>query len=327
MVTEGPRAGGSGTRLGDLSEEALLSRIVGAFAPHPWLLVGPGDDAAVLATGPSTVVTTDSMTRGRDWLDHWSDAGDVAVKLLAQNLSDLAAMGARPRSLVVSLLADPNTPAAWAVDFSAALGQAAEAADVAVAGGDLSSAGGGVVVVSMTAMGDLEGRSPVLRSGARAGDVVALAGSLGWSAAGLWLLQQGEQGLTDEARAMVDHHRRPTARVAAGTAAAQAGATAMIDLSDGLLRDATRLARASAVALDLDPSALAERAARLESCIGEQGSECVLSGGEEYSLLATFPAGADLPAGFRELGRVVQGEGVSIGGEPQEPRGWDHFGG
>ncbi len=232
--------------LADVSEATLLARIFPFFPAGPAVPIGPGDDAAVLATGAATVATTDSMVRGRDWLDAWSTAGDVAAKLLTQNLADVAAMGAEPTAVLVSLMADPQTPAAWAVEFARALGEQASAAGVVVAGGDLSSAPEGVLMVSLTALGDLGGREPVLRSGARAGDVVAVCGTLGRSAAGLALLEAGTDPLEagsrrrpgDGARqACLSHHLRPTAPLAAGPQAALAGATAMIDLSDGLLRD------------------------------------------------------------------------------------------
>lgn len=318
--------------LAQVGEEGLLRRIIPAYPVGAVTVVGPGDDAAVLRTGGATVVTTDSMTRGRDWLDEWSTAGDVAVKLLTQNLADVAAMGARPTAVVVSLLADPATPAQWAVDFATSLGEAATAAGVVVAGGDLSSAAPGTVVVSMTALGDLDGRAPVLRTGARAGDTVALAGSLGRSGAGLWLLRH-EIGRRARDEGVLAHHRRPTTPLAAGVFAADAGAHAMIDISDGLLRDADRVARASGVRLDLDGALLAPHVEALAALIGQdEALECVLTGGEEHSLLAVFATDSPLPAPFVPLGRVSAADGsspagVTLDGIPQQARGWDHFGG
>ena len=221
--------------------------------------MGPGDDAAVLAPGAATVATTDSMVRGRDWLDEWSTAADVATKVLTQNLADVAAMGAVPTAVLVSLMADPHTPVDWAVDFARQLGDDAAAAGVAVVGGDLSSAPPGVLAVSVTALGDLEGRAPVLRSGARSGDTVAVRGTLGRSAAGLVLLEEGAGPATDPDGIRTEclaHHLRPHAPVRAGKEAAEAGATSMIDLSDGLLRDGHRVASARVVGLALWPSGL-----------------------------------------------------------------------
>lgn len=321
--------------LADVSEGALLGRIFPFFPGGAAVPVGPGDDAAVLATGAATVATTDSMVRGRDWLDTWSTPGDVAAKLLTQNLADVAAMGAEPTAVLVSLVADPRTPAAWAVEFARALGERATAAGVVVAGGDLSSAPDGVLMVSLTALGDLGGRPPVLRSGARVGDIVAVCRSLGRSAAGLALLEGGADprearaeagsGSAAARAACLLHHLRPTAPIEAGPLAADAGATAMIDLSDGLLRDGARVAAASGVGLALESALLEEDRDLLAQVVGSQASECVLAGGEEHSLLATFPG--DLPAGWRRLGLVVEGAGVTLDGQAQTVRGWDHFGG
>ena len=320
--------------LADVSEATLLARIFPFFPAGPAVPIGPGDDAAVLATGAATVATTDSMVRTRDWLDGWSTAGDVAAKLLTQNLADVAAMGAEPTAVLVSLMADPQTPAAWAVEFARALGEQASAAGVVVAGGDLSSAPEGVLMVSLTALGDLGVREPVLRSGARAGDVVAVCGTLGRSAAGLALLEAGTDPLqagadtdlaSEERQACLRHHLRPTAPLAAGPQAALAGATAMIDLSDGLLRDGSRIASASGVRLALESALLGEDLELLTRAVGDLALECVLAGGEEHSLLATFPGA--VPEGWRRLGQVVAGAGVTLDGEPQTARGWDHFGG
>jgi thiamine-monophosphate kinase len=319
MVTAAPT-------LADVSESELLRQIFPFFAASPSLVVGPGDDAAVLRTGPSTVATTDSMVRGRDWLDEWSTAADVATKLLTQNLADLAAMGASPTAILISLVAEPTTPLDWAVDFARTLGAEAATLGVAVAGGDLSSAPAGVLMVSITALGDLEGRPAVLRSGARPGHVLAVCGPLGRSAAGLAMLEGGADPRTQPPGIRtwcVEHHLRPHAPLPEGPRAADAGATAMIDLSDGLLRDGHRIADASGVRLALHEEGLAPFVSSLREAVGDQALECVLSGGEEHSLLATFPG--QPPQGWSVIGTVEAGKGVTVDGEPQEPRGWDHF--
>jgi thiamine-monophosphate kinase len=321
----------SGRTLAQLSEGELLAQILPFFGGGATVTVGPGDDAAVLATGAGTVATTDSMVRGRDWLDEWSTAADVAVKLLTQNLADVAAMGARPTAVLVSLMADPQTPADWLVEFARSLGHHATSShpdSVAVVGGDLSSAPRGVLAVSMTALGDLGDRRPVLRSGARPGDTLAVCGTLGRSAAGLVLLKEGADpnGQPRGIRTWcVEHHLRPLAPVAEGARAAEAGATAMIDLSDGLLRDGHRVATASGVRLAVDSSRLEPFVHSLAGAVGDVALECVLAGGEEHSLLATFPG--EPPAGWQPIGTVRAGEGLTLDGVPQQPRGWDHFAG
>lgn len=311
--------------LAEVSEEEVLATILPLLPRRAQDPVGPGDDAAVLATAGRLIATTDTMVRGRDWLDEWSSPAEVAGKCLTQNLADVAAMGGRPTSVLVTIVADPATPMWWVGEFAQALGREAAAAGVGVAGGDLSSAPVGTLVVSVVAFGELDGVEPVLRSGARAGDIVAVAGSLGRSAAGLLLLRSG---LVETGSPLVAAHRHPVAPIAQGPVAARAGASAMIDISDGLLRDGDRVGRASSVLLDLSADSLAWYAAELESEVSaDDALECVLTGGEEHSLLACFPADATLPDGWRVVGMVRPGLGVALDGVAVAPAGWDHFGG
>lgn len=312
--------------LGQIGEDGLLSVIFPLLSSGPGVLLGPGDDAALLSTpGGSVLVTTDAMVRGRDWLDEWSSGADVGAKTVAQNIADIAAMGGVPQGLLVTLIADPATSVAWVKDFTTGLAQAAREAGVAVLGGDLSSAAQGVLVVSVTALGTCEGREPVCRSGARVGDVLAVCGSLGHSAAGLLLLQRGEGELAPE---LVTQHRRPRTPHRQGPAAALAGATAMLDISDGLGRDAGRIARASDVMIELDDALLGGDVLQLATVLdADDAWRCVIEGGEEHSLLACFPSGDALPEGWRRIGEVAAGSGVLLGGIPVVGGGWDHFGG
>ena len=332
-------------RLQDLSEEELLARLFPLFADTTGpaeVLVGPGDDAALLAAPSGAVVlTTDSMVRDQDWRDDWSAPEEVGRKVVAQNVSDIAAMGAVPTGLLVALAADPTTEVEWAVTLAEGISAAAAEMGAPVLGGDLSAAGAGTVLIGVTAFGDLQGRAPVRRDGARVGDVVAVRGRLGRSGGGLQLLLDG-RGRThldeplddaDELTRAVDelslvHRRTEHVPWRAGAEAAMAGATAMIDLSDGLVRDLGRVARASGVRVDLDDAALTGAAAgALTTALGPEGARLqVLSGGEEHSLLATFPADA-VPEGWRVIGACVEGEGVVVDGEQPTVTGWDHFAG
>ena len=316
----------AGPTLGELGEDGLLATIFPLLPGGPGVLIGPGDDTALLSTPHGSVLaTTDAMVRGRDWLDEWSTGADVGAKAVAQNLADIAAMGGVPSGLLVTLIADPRTSLAWVRDFTLGLARAAGAAGVPVVGGDLSSAPQGVLVVSVTALGDCEGRPPVLRSGAHAGDVLAVCGSLGHAAAGLLLLQRGE---TSRAPELVDYHRRPRPPYEQGPVAAGAGASAMLDISDGLGRDTGRMAQASGVGIELDDLLLADDVAQLVDAVGADDAwRSVVEGGEEHSLLASFPEAAGLPDGWRQVGRVVAGSGVRLRGESVIGRGWDHFGG
>ena len=280
-----------GTPLSSLAEEGLLARILPLFPSGDVVVVGPGDDAAVLRTGSRVVATTDTVVLGRDWVDAWSSGADIGHKVVVQNLADVAAMGGRATGVLLTLVAGPELAVEWMLDHAEGVAQACAEAGVAVLGGDLSSAPAGIVVVSVTALGAIEGE-PVLRSGARPGDQLAVCGTLGLAAAGLVLLAEGRQ---DAHPIAVARQRRPESPLRAGPEAARAGATAMLDISDGLLRDGGRIAGASGVVVDVESPRSARDVEGLVPALGaEAARECVLTGGEEHSLLATFPPG-DLP--------------------------------
>lgn len=344
--------------VGECGEAELLRRILARVPAARAGVLGAGDDAAVLAAGDGRVViTTDLMVEGPDFRSAWSSARDLARKACASNLADVAAMGADPTAITVALALPGETSVTWveelAEGFAEALGEMAP--DCGVIGGDLSTSG--QLVIAITAFGDLRGGEPVRRSGARAGDVLALSGPAGRSGAGLSLLYSLARDARGEALAegiaalrsrgdavafVVDWHLAPTIDASLGLAAREAGATAMMDVSDGLLLDATRLARASGVRLDIDTSAFgsdieavdaALRAAMPELDESERRAravELVVVGGEDHGLLATFPAGAKLPDGFRAIGQVHPpadgaASAVLVDGETREARGWDPY--
>lgn len=331
-VVEGGKTDPAQFSLADLDEEQILQEVLSPQPSGTQMLVGPGDDTALLAVPSGRVlVTTDAMVLGRDWLDEWSSAADVGAKCVAQNLADIAAMGGVTTGVVVTLAAAVTTPVAWAREMSRAIAQACAEHGVAVLGGDLSSAPDGVRMVSITAMGEIQNDSdiggaaagPVLRSGARVGDVVAVSDALGRSGAGLLLLQRDSAADGTEVR----YHLHPRPDYTQGPAARLAGATSMLDISDGLVRDAGRIAMASGVALNLDSEALAADVETLRAAVGDAAQDCVLNGGEEHTLLATFPASAALPVGWRWIGHVSDGSGVKLNGKLLTAGGWDHFAG
>jgi thiamine-monophosphate kinase len=311
--------------LGTVGESAALARIFPRLPAARAQLLGPGDDAAVLAAPDGRfVVTTDMMIHGPDFRLAWSSAHDLGWKAAASNLSDVAAMGAVPTGLVVAIAAPASTDVTFLEGFADGLrdGCAAMAPGCGVVGGDLSVSA--TLTIAVTAFGDLEGRPPVVRSGARVGDVVVVSGALGEAAAGLRLLfaeavVAGEPDARAAAalraeRPEVVAQLAPTPPIADGRLAAVAGATAMIDLSDGLALDARRVATASGVAIDLSLAAI--------------GSREALDGGEDHSLLATFAPSASLPGGFRPVGRVVAGAGLLVDGRPYDALGgWDPYAG
>lgn len=332
-----PPTGGEGPRtLGELGEAGILRDIFATLTTTDAVLVGPGDDTALLATGGPVLATTDTMVRGRDWLDEWSSARDVGAKVVVQNLVDLAAMGGVGTGLLVTLIAPGSLSAQWARELTAGIAEVSAATGVPVIGGDLSSSDG-AVAVSVTALGEVPGGEPVLRSGAAPGQQVAVSGSLGRSAAGLEVLRRGDVGWwppaehADAAAGWVAYHCRPDPDLGQGPLAAAAGATAMLDVSDGLVRDSGRIASASGVRIDLDEEAIARLAAPFTPVLGgRMARECVLTGGEEHSLLAAFPAGR-VPEGWTVVGATTAagsaGPGVWWLGERTTAGGWDHFGG
>jgi thiamine-monophosphate kinase len=309
--------------VGDLGEFGLIARSVGRLPAGRRTLLGPGDDAAVVATPDGRVVaTTDLLVEGRHFRRDWSSGYDVGRKAAAQNLADVAAMGAVPTALLVGLGCPPDLPLDWTDQLAAGLADECGPLGVGVAGGDTVRAD--PIVIAITALGDLEGRAAVPRSGARPGDVVAVAGRLGWSAAGLELLGRGVAG-PDEILAA---HRRPTPPYDEGPAASLLGATAMIDVSDGLLADLGHVARASGVGITLDRPAFEVPAPlRVAADLVEVDPyDWILTGGEDHALAATFPAGTPLPSTWRPVGNVVAGQGVFVDGKRFAREGFDHFG-
>ncbi|NDR53977.1 thiamine-monophosphate kinase [Actinomyces sp. 565] len=381
----GSAATGSAPTVADLGEEELLSAISPLLPHAARVLVPSGDDSAVIpAPDGRYCVSTDVLVQGEHFRTDWSTARDVGARSAAQNLADIAAMGARPTALVVSLVLPRTTPVRWVQDLARGFADACVGTGAGVVGGDLST--GDRLVIAVTVHGDLEGRRPVLRSGAQPGDLVVHCGTLGRSAAGLALLQAGlddrdggwadvvaarsdapgdtgagadakaeygasvktRDGAAEAAAYCLRIYRAPFPPLAAGPALADAGATAMLDVSDGLLRDADRIARASGVVLDIaDPEdgpgtgpahdlAVLEPVARL---LREDAADArdlarawVLTGGEDHGLLATLPPSAvdRMPGGGRVIGIVralSDGEsaGARIGGRVPGRLGWDHF--
>ncbi|MCC7128316.1 MAG: thiamine-phosphate kinase [Microbacteriaceae bacterium] len=308
--------------LADLGEGAVLERIFPRLPISNLALLGPGDDAAILkAEDGRFVVTTDLMVCGPDFRTQWSTPFDLGWKAAASNLADVAAMGAVPTALVVAVAVPPDTAVSVLEGLADGLDAACRslAPGCGVVGGDLSASD--TFTIAVTAFGDLEGRAPVLRSGARVGQAVAVSGVLGEAARALRLLfseavdgagepdREKASGLRDRTRAQL----APKPPIQDGALAAIAGATAMLDLSDGLAKDAARVAKASGVAINFHGSALGEDV------------RLALAGGEDHSLLATFNEGTILPGGFRKVGEVIEGSGIFLDGEPYSEAGWDPY--
>jgi thiamine-monophosphate kinase len=325
--------------IGDLGEWRLIAALGARMPPGPDVVIGIGDDAAVIAAPDGQLVAAvDMLIEGRHFLITWSSARDVGIKAAARSLADIAAMGARPTALLVSLAAPGSLPASWALELAEGLAAEASRAGASVVGGDTASADS--VMLSVTALGALPGR-PVTRSGARPGDVVAVAGHLGWSAAGYAVLAAGAApsssapGSAPRAAGgpgfdeLIAAHLRPSPRYEAGPGAARLGATAMIDTSDGLLADLGHIADASGVVIDVDPAALDLRDPLIAAAAATGGDALAwaLTGGEDHALAATFPPSAELPDEWRVIGTVRAGDPqVLVDGAPHTGTpGWQHF--
>lgn len=310
--------------LHEVGEFGLIDRVTAGRRQPPSTVLGPGDDAAVVTAPDGRVVaTTDVLVEGVHFRLDWSDPEHVGRKAAAANLADVAAMGAVPTALLVALTCPPDTPVALLTGLADGLWAEASAAGAGLVGGDVASSP--TLTLAVTALGSLEGREPVTRGGARPGDVLALAGRVGWAAAGLAVLQRGFRS----PGSLVGAHRAPQPPYPAGPAAARAGATAMIDVSDGLLADLGHLATASHVAIDVRTRAL-DVPLRMREVAGALGADplsWLLTGGEDHALAATFPPGTTLPPGWAAIGEARAGEpGVTVDGAAYEgPAGWDHF--
>lgn len=325
-----------------LSESALLERILprlaGGSSSCPGVHLGPGDDAALVAVPDGRVlISIDTQVQDMDFRLQWANGYrttgfDVGWKAAAQNLSDINAMGGRPTSLVVSLTLPGSTETAWVEELAEGLSAAVRelgASTCVVVGGDLGR--GTEISVTAAVTGSLDGRAPVVRSGAQPGDVVVHAGVLGRAAAGLALLESDHEygSLQAQLRALVEAQCRPRPPLQSGPAAAEAGATAMMDVSDGLVRDALRLASASSVRIDFDPAVLQRLADPLGAAahlLGRDPLEWVLGGGEDHGLLATVNPNVMPLAGFTAVGSVEAGLAeVTVGSQSPANVGWDHF--
>ncbi|MFM7014265.1 MAG: thiamine-phosphate kinase, partial [Actinomycetota bacterium] len=283
--------------------------------------------AAMLQSGGRYLVSTDTLIENHDFKTSWSTGFDIGFKSAASNLADIAAMGAIPSGMVVALVVPKTTEISWLEEFAKGLQSAIDslAPEASVVGGDLAA--GSEIVVSVTVFGELDGTEAVLRSGAKVGDVLAVSGSLGRAACGLALLQSGNSDFIRSYDDWVVSHLRPTPNLEAGVLAAKAGATAMLDVSDSLLLDSERIAKASSVAIDIHSLQLKGFEATLDlpaQALGVNPAIWVLEGGEDHALLATFPKGSKIPRSFKPIGEVVSGEGkLLLDGEPIQATGWD----
>lgn len=300
----------------------MVRRIIAGVGPTQDTPVGPGDDAAVVtAADGRVVISTDLLVENRHFRRDWSTANDIGHKAAARNFADIVAMGAVPTALVVGLAIPGSLDAEWVDGLVAGMREECGEVGASIVGGDVTAAD--VVMLGVTALGDLHGNTPVRLGGARAGDVVAVAGRLGWAAAGFAVLGRGFRSPVS----VVSAHRRPEPPYAEGPHAIELGATSMTDVSDGLVADLGHVAEASGVRIDLHAAALDMPAKLREvgAALNVDPLVWVLTGGDDYALAATFPAGTQLPDTWRVIGQVSEGEGVRVDGRRWPIGGHEHF--
>lgn len=329
-----------------MRERDVLRLVTERFgSPPAGVLLGPGDDAAVLDDG--TVITTDTVVDGVHVDRRWSSLSDAGWKAVHAAVSDVPAMGARPTAAVVAA----QLPTEFTSEEIAALldgiAVGAEAADVPIVGGDITTSP--TLAITVTVIGQLVGDRPCTRSGARVGDAVAVIGHVGRSAAGLALHRAAADGNEAVAGLLAAHpelseaHRRPRALVAAAglladtaiTAGllADSTVTAGIDVSDGLGRDLGHVSAASGVHIELDVLPFDPAVDQAAAALGLSARQLLLGGGDDHALAVTIAssevdrlgqavAGLGLP--FAVVGMVSAGAGVTHEGEDVTELGWEH---
>ncbi len=319
-----------------MGEFELLNRIRARLPqPGPRVRLGSGDDAAITVPGGATATSVDALIDGVHFRRQWSSPAQIGAKALAVALSDLAAMGAEPGEAYVVLGVPVDLDEEGCLELLDGIAETAVETGATLAGGDVSRAP--VLTLAITVVGHAPAAEHlVTRSGARPGDALVVTGELGGAAAGLLLLERERpedvpgvggpyaSSTSGTSSALLARQLEPQPRLGAGRALAEAGATAMIDLSDGLGGDAVHLATASGVGLQIEAGALplAVGVAEIALAAGRQPLELAASGGEDYELLATVPvdlldAAAAAVAKQSEIaltriGEVVASEGVEV---------------
>ncbi|MCX6418400.1 MAG: thiamine-phosphate kinase, partial [Actinobacteria bacterium] len=308
--------------LGEFGLIDALTEVLGTseLAPDSVVLVGPGDDAAVVQMSDSRmVISTDAMVENVHFKRAWSSGIDVGVRVAAANLSDIVAMGADPTALVVALGLPSDLPVEWALDLARGMKQEADRLNVVVVGGDVVASP--IISVTVTAIGAPRERI-ITRAGAQVGDVMAVAGSLGWAEAGLAVANRG----FTSPRVLVDANRPPVIDYDLIHSAFD-HAHALCDVSDGLVADASHMAKASQVQINITTEALAiaDPLRDMGLALTENPMNWILTGGDDHAFLGAFDE-ANVPTGWTIVGHVLAGSGVTVDGSAFiGPAGHTHF--
>jgi len=325
-------------QIDSLGEFGLIDQLVSRLGSRDDVVLGPGDDTAVVRTDDGTLLllTADTLVEGVHFVREQLGPTDLGWKALAVSLSDIAAMGGTPRWATVSIRVPGDLEAEWCSMLYDGLNECAEQYDVAVVGGNVARSAAGDISVDSSVVGTLEGRRYVTRAGARPDDVILLTGTTGLVAAGRGCL---DRGLATEpyAKHLLHAFIRPVPRLDAGRrAAAEPTVTAMIDVSDGLVADLGHICKSSGVAAEVYTAQvpIAPELSAYADVAGADPLALALAGGEDYELVVTCgPDGADDVAGrigATVIGRVRAGEGVTVldaDGRPVtvDVSGWNHM--
>ena len=302
------------------SERELIFNIAEIFAAtNPAVLVGIGDDAAILARPENhIVVTTDMAVEDVHFKVNWSSAEEIGRKVAAANLADIYAMGGRPKYLTVAMAATGNEELEWMLGIARGIAHEAKIVGAQVVGGDLAK--GEKIVISITAIGECE--NVILRNGAKVGDSIYITTLPGWSAAGLIALQKNiKGGAVDFA---ISEHRAPSVDYDNAEQIA-VGANSLCDISDSLMIQAEQLADASDVQFEIDGDLIKAHQdfaelSQVAELLDVSVFDLILSGGEDHVFLATGHA----LKGF-EIGKVRAGSGIRLTHLATPQPGWQHF--
>lgn len=303
------------------SEFTLIYRYFSALGRGTAVDLSVGDDCAMLRLeeGERLATSVDTMVAGVHFPED-SFPEDIGFRAVSAAASDLAAMGARPVGMMLALTL-PEVDELWLHAFSQGLAAAVAAYELPLVGGDTTR---GPLTITVQVLGALPMDRALLRSGARVGDAVYVSGTLGDAAAALAFLQGEWQPEPAAAEFLLDRFNRPTARIDLGRELL-AGATAAIDISDGLLADAGHIAAASGVKICIEPALLPLSAALRSHHSPDKILQWALAGGDDYELCFCLPADDAPPEGCTLIGRVAAGQGVDCGAEVDIPAGYQHF--
>lgn len=326
--------------VGDLGEQGILDTILPLLDSQKANL-GPGDDAGALSVqGSEILVSVDTLVENQDFKLVWPSglehrAYDIGWKSIAQNVSDINAMGGTTTGAVVSLSLPAQTSLQWVKDFAQGMADAISslgAKELTILGGDLGKST--EISVTTTVLGECA-HGKILRNGAKPGDVIAVAGRLGDAGAGLTVLEHRSDAnkWSRAVRRIAEAQCKPAPPLGSGPRAAEAGAHAMMDISDGLVRDTSRLAKSSGISIDFNSEVLKKFAARLAPAAQLTGTDpmaWVLHGGEDFGLVAAFPNEDVIPEEFTVIGVAKARSGrrslVTVDGKiATASAGFDHF--